>query len=66
MGEIKYDLTLKKKIKFSVSFMLLFTKNIRFNDEFEVVNVGFCGPRLTLMPDAERRAFISTEGRNKR
>ena len=63
MSEIKYDLTLKKKKKKkkkkkSVSFMLLFTKNIRFNDEFEIVNVGFSGPRLTLMPDAK--------GRNKR
>ena len=26
MNEIKFDLTLKKKIKFSVSFMLLFAK----------------------------------------
>ena len=39
--------------------------HVCFNHGFVMVNVC-CGPRSILMPDAKRRALISTEGCNKR
>ena len=43
MSEIRFNLTLKKKIEFSVSFMLLFCIKIHCSEVWFTPNYGVCG-----------------------
>ena len=43
MSEIRFNLTLKKKLEFSVSFMLLFCIKIHCSEVWFTPNYGVCG-----------------------